>query len=71
MAEPQSNIWKKWLFITVTRYSRRKMGTFSNDKIDFKNSIPHGKITYLGTSSLKVRVDIFIKKRYDNYREKR
>lgn len=46
------------------------MGTFSNDKIDFKNSIPQGKITYLGTSSLKVRVDIFIEKRYDNYREK-
>jgi acyl-CoA hydrolase len=53
------------------------MVTVSSDKIDFKIPIPHGtiielvgKVTYLGTTSLKVRVDIFIEKMYDNYREK-
>lgn len=64
-------------FITATRYSRQKMVTVSSDKIDFKKPIPHGtiieligKVTYLGTTSLKVRVDIFIEKMYDEYREK-
>ncbi len=64
-------------FITATRYSRQKMVTVSSDKIDFKKPIPHGtiieligKVTYLGTTSLKVRVDIFIEKMYDDYREK-
>ena len=54
-------------FITATRFSRQKMVTVSSDKIDFKKPIPHGtiieligKVTYLGTTSLKVRVDIFI-----------
>jgi acyl-CoA hydrolase len=64
-------------FITATRYSRQKMVTVSSEKIDFKIPIPHGtiieligKVTYIGTTSLKVRVDIFIEKMYDNYREK-
>ena len=64
-------------FITATRFSRQKMVTVSSDKIDFKKPIPHGtiieligKVTYLGTTSLKVRVDIFIEKMYDNSREK-
>jgi acyl-CoA hydrolase len=64
-------------FITATRYSRQKMVTVSSDKIDFKIPIPHGtiielvgKVTYLGTTSLKVRVDIFIEKMHDDYREK-
>lgn len=64
-------------FITATRFSRQKMVTVSSDKIDFKKPIPHGtiieligKVTYLGTTSLKVRVDIFIEKMYDDSREK-
>jgi acyl-CoA hydrolase len=64
-------------FITATRFSRQKMVTVSSDKIDFKMPIPHGtiieligKVTYIGTTSLKVRVDIFIEKMYDEYREK-
>lgn len=64
-------------FITATRFSRQKMVTVSSDKIDFKKPIPHGtiieligKVTYLGTTSLKVRVDIFIEKMYDNSKEK-
>ncbi|AIG30264.1 acyl-CoA thioesterase [Flavobacterium psychrophilum] len=64
-------------FITATRYSRQKMVTVSSDRIDFKRPIPHGtiieligKVTYLGTTSLKVSVDIFIEEMYTNSREK-
>lgn len=64
-------------FITATRYSRQKMVTVSSDRIDFKKPIPHGtiieligKVTYLGTTSLKVRVDIFIEEMYSTVREK-
>ena len=64
-------------FITATRYSRQKMVTVSSDKIDFKKPIPHGtiieligRVTYLGTTSLKVRVDIFVEEMYSNQRDK-
>jgi acyl-CoA hydrolase len=64
-------------FITATRYSRQKMVTVSSDRIDFKRPIPHGtiieligKVIYLGTTSLKVRVDIFIEEMYSDSREK-
>lgn len=64
-------------FITATRFSRQKMVTVSSDKIDFDKPIPHGtiieligKVTYLGNTSLKVRVEIFIEEMYTNSREK-
>jgi acyl-CoA hydrolase len=64
-------------FITATRYSRQKMVTVSSDKIDFKKPIPHGtiielvgRVTYLGTTSLKVRVDIFVEEMYSTQRDK-
>lgn len=64
-------------FITATRFSRQKMVTVSSDRIDFKKPIPHGtiieligKVTYIGTTSLKVRVDIYIEKMYNDSREK-
>ncbi|NHN25660.1 acyl-CoA thioesterase [Flavobacterium jejuense] len=64
-------------FITATRFSRQKMVTVSSDKIDFNKPIPHGtiveligKVTYLGNTSLKVRVEIFIEQMYDDTREK-
>jgi acyl-CoA hydrolase len=64
-------------FITATRYSRQKMVTVSSDRIDFKRPIPHGtiielvgKVTYIGTTSLKVRVDIFIEEMYSESKEK-
>jgi acyl-CoA hydrolase len=64
-------------FITATRYSRQKMVTVSSDKIDFKKPIPHGtiielvgRVTYLGTTSLKVRVDIFVEEMYSSQRDK-
>ncbi len=64
-------------FITATRFSRLKMVTVSSDRIDFKKPIPHGtiievvgKIAYIGNTSLKVKVDIYIEKMYDESREK-
>ena len=64
-------------FIAATRFSRMKMVTVSSDKIDFKKPIPHGtiieligKVSYLGRTSLKVKVDIFIEKMYSLGREK-
>lgn len=64
-------------FITATRFSRQRMVTMSSDRIDFKKPIPAGtiielvgKVTYLGNTSLKVRVDIFIEQMYSDEREK-
>ncbi|TYP99129.1 acyl-CoA hydrolase [Tenacibaculum adriaticum] len=64
-------------FITATRFSRQRMVTVSSDRIDFKKPIPAGtlveligKVTYLGNTSLKVRVDIFVEQMYSDHREK-
>lgn len=64
-------------FITATRFSRQRMVTVSSDRIDFTRPIPAGtiveligKVTYLGTKSLKIRVEIFIEQMYSDYREK-
>ena len=64
-------------FITATRYSRQRMVTVSSDRIDFKKPIPagtiielHGRVTYIGSTSLKVRVDIHIEQMYEEAREK-
>lgn len=64
-------------FITATRFSRQEMVTVSSDRIDFKKPIPAGtiielvgKVSYLGNTSLKVRVDIFIEQMYNTTREK-
>ena len=64
-------------FIAATRFSRQRMVTVSSDKIDFKKPIPDGtiveligKVTYLGSTSLKIRVEIFIEQMYTDEREK-
>ncbi|MCB0396904.1 MAG: acyl-CoA thioesterase [Flavobacteriales bacterium] len=64
-------------FITATRFSRMKMVTVSSDKIDFKRPIPSGtiielkgRVTYIGRTSLKVRVDIFLEEMYNFTRHK-
>jgi acyl-CoA hydrolase len=53
------------------------MVTVSSDRIDFKKPIPGGtivelvgKVAYLGKTSVKVRVDIFIEQMYSEHREK-
>lgn len=64
-------------FIAATRFSRQRMVTVSSDRIDFKKPIPAGtivelvgRISYLGRTSLKVRVDIFVEQMYSDEREK-
>ncbi|WP_343604431.1 acyl-CoA thioesterase [Fluviicola sp.] len=64
-------------FIAATRFSRQRMVTVSSDKIDFKRPIPAGtiveligKVTYLGSTSLKIRVEIFVEQMYSDSREK-
>ena len=64
-------------FITATRFSRQRMVTVSSDRIDFKKPIPagtlvelYGKVSYIGTTSLKVRVTVFIEQMYSTHREK-
>src|ERR1700742_4647259 len=60
-------------FIAATRFTRKKCVTVSSDKIDFKKPIPAGtiielvaKVAYIGTTSLKVKVDIFIEEMYSD-----
>lgn len=64
-------------FIAATRFSRQRMVTVSSDKIDFKKPIPAGtiveligRVTYLGSTSLKIRVEIFVEQMYSDSREK-
>lgn len=64
-------------FITATRFSRQQMVTVNSDRIDFRKPIPagtivelSGKVTYLGNTSLKVKVDIFVEEMYSTSREK-
>lgn len=64
-------------FIAATRFSRQRMVTVSSDRIDFKKPIPAGtiieligKVSYIGSTSLKVRVDIFVEQMYSVEREK-
>lgn len=64
-------------FIAATRFSRQRMVTVSSDRIDFKKPIPAGtiieligRVSYIGNTSIKVRVDIYIEEMYSNSREK-
>ena len=64
-------------FITATRFSRMPMVTVSSDRIDFKKPIQGGtiveligKVSYIGNTSLKVRVEIYVEQMYSNSREK-
>src|ERR1700759_4965931 len=64
-------------FITATRFSRKRMVTVSSDRIDFKKPIPGGtiveligRVTYVGNTSLKVGVEIWIEQMYSDTRDK-
>lgn len=64
-------------FITATRFSRQRMVTVSSDRIDFKIPIPHGtiveligRVTHVGNTSLKLRVDVWVEQMYAEHREK-
>jgi acyl-CoA hydrolase len=64
-------------FITATRFTRMKMVTVSSDKIDFSKPIPSGTIieivgmvVKLGSTSIQVKVEIFIEEMYSRKRDK-
>lgn len=64
-------------FITATRFSRQRMVTVSSDRIDFNMPIPAGtiveligRVSHIGNTSLKVRVEIYIEQMYSELREK-
>lgn len=63
-------------FITATRFCRQRLVTVSSDKIDFKKPIPAGtiveligRVSYVGNTSIKVKVVIFIEQMYCDKRE--
>lgn len=58
-------------FITATRFSRARMVTVSIDRTDFKLPIPSGSIVELvgrvesvGTTSVRVKVAVFVESMY-------
>ena len=64
-------------FMTATRFARKSFVTVSCDRIDFKNPIPAdtlveliGKVKYVGNTSLKVSIDVFVEDMYNESREK-
>ena len=64
-------------FIAATRFSRQRMVTVNSDRIDFKKPIPHGtiielvgKVSYVGNTSIKIKVDVFTEQMYCEGREK-
>ena len=64
-------------FMTATRFARKSFVTVSCDRIDFKKPIPAdtlveliGKVKYVGNSSLKVNVEVFVEEMYAENRER-
>lgn len=64
-------------FITATRFSRQKMVTVSSDRVDFKKPVPAGtiaeligRVSHVGTTSLIIKVEVFLEQMYCDEREK-
>ena len=67
----------KVAFMTATRFARKSFVTVSCDRIDFKKPIPAdtlveliGKVKYVGNSSLKINIEVFVEEMYAEIREK-
>lgn len=63
-------------FITATRFCRQRLVTVSSEKVDFLQPIQMGdfaevvgKIDAIGNSSLKVLVEVYIEKMYEEGRQ--
>lgn len=72
------NMMDEVAFIAATRFSRKKVVTVSSDKIDFNEPIPAGtivelvaEVVHIGTTSLKVKVDLFQEEMYNNTPQKK
>lgn len=64
-------------FICATRFSRKRMVTVTSDQVHFKQAIPAGtlielvaKVIYVGNTSVKVQVDIYLEEMYRESRQK-
>jgi acyl-CoA hydrolase len=64
-------------FITATRFARKKMVTVASDRIDFTKPIPSGtiveligRVIYIGNTSMKVLVEIYVEEMYSDHRQK-
>lgn len=64
-------------FICATRFARKRMVTVTSDQIHFKQAIPAGtlieliaKVVYVGNTSVKVQVEIFLEEMYKDKRNK-
>lgn len=64
-------------FICATRFARKRMVTVSSDQVHFKHSIPAGtlielvaKVIYVGNTSVKVQVEIYLEEMYEDSRMK-
>ncbi|MBC8046571.1 MAG: acyl-CoA thioesterase [Fimbriimonadaceae bacterium] len=64
-------------FITATRFSRQKMVTVSSDRVDFTKPVPAGtiaeligKVKSVGTTSVIVKVEVYLEQMYNDEREK-
>jgi len=62
-------------FMTATRFSRMRLVTVSSDKINFTVPIPAGtiielvgRVIYIGRTSLKVSVEVFVEQMYAEVR---
>ncbi len=63
-------------FITATRFSRQEYVTVSLDRIDFTKSIPSGtlveligKVVRVGTTSIQVKVEVYMERMFSETRE--
>ena len=63
-------------FMAGTRFCRKRLVTVSTDRIDFEKAIPSGsiieavaKVASVGRTSLKVKVEIYLEKMYEEGRE--
>jgi len=64
-------------FITATRFSRQRMVTVSSDRVDFKKPVPAGtiaeligRVSHVGTTSVIIKVEVFLEHMYADDREK-
>lgn len=63
-------------FITATRFSRQQYVTVSLDRIDFTKPIPAGtlvdligKVVRVGTTSVQVKVEVYLEQMFSESRE--
>ena len=62
--------------MAATRFCRKRLVTVSTDRIDFEKAIPSGsiieaiaRVQSVGRTSVKVKVEIFLEKMYEEGRE--